>query len=143
MGVVDKIWSFLGVVDEEGRDDENTASMPVSKETVHSSGNVVSIHSNKLVKVVICEPTSFDEVQSLADHLKSRRQLILNFEKTPPEVAQRLADFLSGTIYALDGQFQQLGTNIFVFAPNNMEFTRDHQALMRKHNFTTSTGSFR
>ena len=142
MGVVDKIWSFLGVTDEEVRDDEIISSSSVSKETSHSANNVVSIHSTKMMKVVICEPTSFDEVQALAEHLKNRKQLILNFEKTPPEIAQRLADFLSGTIYALDGQFQQLGTSIFVFAPSNMEFTRDQQLLMRKHNFPV-TGRYK
>ena len=140
MGVVDKFWSFLGVEDEEVGEEEQTISKSVlketySKDTSNSSNNVVRIHGGNTIKVTISEPASFDEVQALADHLKNRRQLILNFEKTPPEVAQRLADFLSGTIYALDGQFQQLGTNIYVFAPNNMEFTRDTQALMRKHNY--------
>jgi cell division inhibitor SepF len=142
MGLVDKFWNFLGVEDED-KDNDDILETPISKEIVPPSNNVVSIHSNKTMKVVICEPTSFDEVQSLADHLKSRKQLILNFEKTPPEIAQRLTDFLSGTIYALDGIYEQLGTNIIAFAPNNMEFYRDSQAVSRKNSYSNSMGSYR
>ncbi len=141
MSVVDKIWSFLGVVEEDDGDD--FIATPSQSGKPATTNNVVSIHSNKMMKVVISEPTKFEEVQDLADHLKNRKQLILNFEKTPPDVAQRLADFLCGTIYALDGQFQQLGTYIYVFAPNNMEFSREHHSLMRKHGFATNSGGNR
>ncbi|MDR1159738.1 MAG: cell division protein SepF [Syntrophomonadaceae bacterium] len=139
MGVVDKIWSFLGVVEEEANEEDLNLNQFKEKEKVKSKDNVVSIHSNKTVKVVIAEPISFDEVQMLADHLKNRKQLIINFEKTPPATAQRLADFLSGTIYALEGQYQQLGNNIYIFAPNNTEFSRDMQVLMRKSNYSPSS----
>ncbi|MDR1615464.1 MAG: cell division protein SepF [Syntrophomonadaceae bacterium] len=139
MGVVDKIWSFLGVVEEEANEEDANLSQFKEKEKNRSKDNVVSIHSNKTVKVVIAEPISFDEVQMLADHLKTRKQLIINFEKTPPAVAQRLADFLSGTIYALEGQYQKLGNNIYIFAPNNTEFSRDMQVLMRKSNYSPNS----
>ena len=84
------------------------------------------------MKVVVCEPDSFEEVQVLADHLKSRKQLILNFENTQPDEARRIIDFISGTTYALDGNSQQLGKNVFVFAPNNVEIAKDVRSLIRK-----------
>lgn len=132
MGLLDSFWSWLGVQTEV---EEHYMELPAGQEHDNkASGNVVSIHSNKNLKVVVCEPEKYDEVQALADHLKNRKQVILNFESTSPEVAQRIIDFISGAVYALDGQSQQLGRNIFLFAPSHVEVSRDHRSLMRKGN---------
>jgi len=139
MGVMDGLWRWLGVEREEVR--EEIIELPAySEEGQRGSTNVVSIHSNKTFKVVVCEPESFDEVQVLADHLKSRKQLILNFDNTPPEVSQRIIDFISGTTYSLEGHSQQLGKNIFIFTPSNVEIAKDHRSLMRKHGFANPFG---
>lgn len=131
MGVFNKMWSWLGLEGEEVVREEYV-SLPGSVEDNQKQTNIVSIHTNKTMKVVVCEPDSFDEVQVMADHLKSRKQLILNFENTQPDEARRIIDFISGTTYALEGNSQQLGKNIFVFAPNNVEISKDHRALIRK-----------
>ncbi len=132
MGLLDSFWGWLGVQTEV---EEHIMELPAGQGNDNrASGNVVSIHTNKNLKVVVCEPEKFEEVQALADHLKNRKQVILNFESTPPEVSQRIIDFISGTVYALDGQSQQLGRNIFLFAPSNVEVTRDHRSLVRKGN---------
>lgn len=136
MSILDTFWSWLGVRTEV---EEEIIELPVVQERETKPGaNIVSIHSNKNLKVVVCEPEKFDEVQSLADHLKNRKQIILNFESTPPEVSQRIIDFISGSLYSLDGQSQQLGRNIFLFAPSNVEITKDHRTLMRKNNYSSA-----
>ena len=43
----------------------------------------MSIHTNKSLRVIVCEPQSFEEVELLTDHLKNRKQVIINFENTP------------------------------------------------------------
>ena len=132
MALLDSFWGWLGVQTEV---EEHIMELPAGLDHDNKvSGNIVSIHANKNLKVVVCEPEKFDEVQALADHLKSRKQVILNFESTPPEVSQKIIDFISGAVYALDGQSQQLGRNIFLFAPSNVEVSRDHRSLMRKGN---------
>jgi cell division inhibitor SepF len=135
MSFLDTFWGWLGVktvVEEE------IIEMPVvqAERDVKPGANIVSIHSTKNLKVVVCEPEKFEEVQALADHLKNRRQIILNFESTPPEVSQRIIDFISGSLYSLDGQSQQLGRNIFLFAPSNVEITKDHRTLMRRNSLS-------
>jgi cell division inhibitor SepF len=132
MGVFSKMWAWLGLESEEVVREEYVPLPGNVEENQKPGSNVVSIHSNKTMKVVVCEPDSFEEVQVLADHLKGRKQLILNFENTQPEEARRIIDFISGTTYALEGNSQQLGKNIFVFAPNNVEIAKDHRALIRK-----------
>jgi cell division inhibitor SepF len=132
MGKLNKLWNWLGLEAEEVQ--EEVIDMPaVPEENMRSISNVVSIHSNKTMKVVVCEPESFDEVQILADHLKNRKQVIMNFENTPKELSQRILDFVSGTTYALDGNSQQLGQHVFIFTPSNVEIARDARSIMRKH----------
>ncbi|MDD3879601.1 MAG: cell division protein SepF, partial [Syntrophomonas sp.] len=64
MGVMDGLWRWLGVEREEVR--EEIIELPAySEEGQLGPTNVVSIHSNKTFKVVVCEPESFDEVQVL------------------------------------------------------------------------------
>lgn len=90
-------------------------------------GTLVSLPGQKQVKVVVVEPRSFEEVQSIADHLKSRRPIILNLEVTDKEQAQRILNFLSGCIYALGGEMQRISNGIFFFAPSNVDIS-----LMRR-----------
>lgn len=84
-------------------------------------GTLVSLPGQKQLKVVVVEPKSFEEVQTIADHLKNRRPIILNLETTEREHAQRVLNFLSGAIYALNGDMQRISNGIFFFAPGNVD----------------------
>lgn len=143
MGKMKQFLNWLGVEQEVVR--EEFVDMPdnAPDENPRGVSNVVSIHTNKTMKVVVCEPDSFDEVQILADHLKNRKQVILNFENTPKELSQRIIDFISGTTYALEGNSQQLGSDIFIFTPSNVEIARDARSIMRKHGFGSIFGGDR
>ena len=35
-------------------------------------------------------------------------------------MAQRIVDFVSGAVYALNGTVERVGSEIFLFAPNNV-----------------------
>jgi len=137
MSIIDGFWKLLGVQNEVEEEilETPSSSYESSKELKNLTNNIVSIHTNKTLKVVVCEPQRFEEAKELADHLKNRRQIILNFEATAPEVSQRIIDFLSGTVYSLDGQTQQIGKNIFVFAPSNVEINKDGRFPSRKSSF--------
>ena len=132
MGMIDSLWKWLGVQTEE----EEVKEIPfVSERDSRTSTNVVSIHAGKGVKVIVCEPERFEEAQVITDHLKNRRQVVVNFESTRPEISQKIIDFVSGAVYSLDGQSQQLGQNIFLFAPSSVEISSDHKSLLRKNDF--------
>lgn len=136
MSLADKFWKWLGVQEEE----ERLALPEPKEETSRNAKNIVSLHGSKTMKVVVCEPESFDEAQTLADHLKNRKQVILNFENTNPDIAQRIIDFLSGTTYSLDGHSQRIGPHIFIFTPSNVEISTDHRSVIRRHGLNTSWG---
>lgn len=141
MGFVDKFWQFFGV-ETETREEVLELPAEAEERKLDRRGNVVSIHAAKTVKVVVCEPSDFDEVKGIADNLKNRKQVVINLERTPVESRQRIIDFISGTTYALDGHIQKIGDNIFLFAPSNVEISVDNRSAVRSSYIFTRPGPF-
>ena len=56
----------------------------------------------------------------IADYLKKRNAVVVNLKRVTPDQAKRIVDFLSGTLYAINGGLQKLGTGIFLCTPNNI-----------------------
>lgn len=73
------------------------------------------------INMQMVEPTSFDDSQKVADCLHNNQPVIVNFENTDPIVAKRMTDFISGTIYALQGNMKKIGRNILICAPKNVD----------------------
>ncbi|MBQ9011901.1 MAG: cell division protein SepF [Bacilli bacterium] len=71
-------------------------------------------------KMILLEPRAYSEAQQIADHLKKRNTVVVNLKRVTPEQAKRIVDFLSGTIYAINGKIQKIGGGIFLCAPNNI-----------------------
>ena len=91
---------------------------------VVSHNNVVSLQaatSSKNSKVVLVEPRVYAEAQDIAENLKNKRATIVNLQRIDREQGVRIIDFLSGTVYALGGDIQRVGTDIFLCTPDNVE----------------------
>jgi cell division inhibitor SepF len=84
--------------------------------------NLVSIQSvQKSSKVILVEPRVYAEAQDISEHLKSKKAVIVNLQRIDKEQGIRIIDFLSGTVYALGGDIQRIGTDIFLCAPDTVE----------------------
>ncbi len=86
------------------------------------SSRVVKLHetASQQMKVVVMQPESFEEARDITNHLKGRKPIVVNLEAVEKEVARRIVDFLSGAVYALDGDIQKISNGIFLIAPNNV-----------------------
>jgi cell division inhibitor SepF len=80
-------------------------------------------------QVFVVEPAEFDDCPQIADHLKSKRSVIMNLESVELSLARRIIDFVGGVTYALDGTIQKVGAGIFIAAPPNTEITGDILSL--------------
>lgn len=69
--------------------------------------------------------TSFGDIQKAADRLKGGEPQIINLEKTPAEVAERLIDFLNGVTYALDGYVEKVSEGAYLFTPSHIAIHAD------------------
>ena len=73
------------------------------------------------MKMIVYHPVSYEDTQNIIDNLKNRKPVIVNMEELEMETAQRILDFLSGAVYALNGTMCKISRGIFVVAPNNYD----------------------
>jgi cell division inhibitor SepF len=110
-------------VEEQPNDAEEVEPYPNGRERSQNQ-NVVSLKSVQASsKVVLCEPRTYNEAQEIADHVVNRKAVVLNLQRVDHQQAKRIVDFLSGTVYALNGDIQKLGSQTFLCAPDNIELT--------------------
>ncbi|GGG10128.1 cell division protein SepF [Paenibacillus abyssi] len=135
MSMMNKFMNFIGLQEEEevverekvtqtysqSDDQEFETSGFETRKNSAKGNNIVSIHSQKNVRVILNEPRTYDEAQEIADHLRSRRSVIVNLQRVRKDQAVRIVDFLSGTVYALNGSISKLGPNIFLCTPDSVE----------------------
>ena len=86
--------------------------------------NVMSINSKSTINTI--KPKNFDDAQIVANCLRDRIPVIINFEQTDPKDAARIIDFISGTTYALNGDIKKVGEMVFICAPNNVHVSSDN-----------------
>lgn len=143
--LLDKVIGIMGFSEEDMEDDfiEEEEKEVVDREEVRPTSTrkgaqVVSIHTQKQIKVVVMEPTSFEESQNIADQLKNRRPVIVNLENAERSLAKRIVDFVSGTTYALGGNMQKVGNGIFLFVPNNVDISGEMKNDLKEKGFLWS-----
>lgn len=71
-------------------------------------------------KMILFEPRAYSESQQIADYLKNNSAVVVKLQRVTPDQAKRIVDFLSGTLYAINGDLQKLGGGIFLCTPNNI-----------------------
>lgn len=126
-------------ITEEDVYEDPPAPVPTKKPRLNipQHSNVVNIPFNQAqVKVVIVEPVKFDDAQKIADCLREQRPVVVNFENTEAEVIRRITDFVTGTIYAIDGNLQTVGRDILLCAPKNVDIAAN---ALNKTNKPAST----
>lgn len=104
-------------------EEDTQDSAPMSgSEQKQSRQNVVNLKSMQQTssKVVLSEPRSYSEAQEIADNIVNRRAVVINLQRVDRQQAKRIVDFLSGTVYAINGDIQKLGSDTFLCTPDNV-----------------------
>ena len=86
---------------------------------------VVAMPQTQQIKMVISQPTTFDQSEEICEFLKEKKSVIVNLEYVNKDVARRIVDFISGGVFALDGHIQKVSNSIFLIAPYNYEITNE------------------
>ena len=110
MGVFDKILGKEELGEITSEDEFYTLDVQEAYRDNNSEGN----------KMILLEPRAYSESQQIADHLKKRNTVVVNLKRVTAEQAKRIVDFLSGTLYAIGGDLQKLGSGIFLCTPKNI-----------------------
>ena len=78
----------------------------------------MSTYGNK--NIIFFYPKSYSEVQKLIDYLKNGESVMLNLDGISDAEAQRMLDFSSGAVYAVNGSIKRVAGNIFLLTPEGL-----------------------
>ena len=93
------------------------------------NGQVLNMNASNKQEVVLFRPGSFNDTSKAADDLRSRKAVIVNMENVDKAMARRVVDFLSGCVYALDGDVKKIAQSAYLFCPHNMDVVGDLESL--------------
>ncbi len=141
--IMNKFYGLLGLEPDNEEDpaeneNENVYSYNYDKETEQedeqeekgffgriNKSKVVNMPGTQQVRMVITQPTTFEQSEEICNYLKERKSVIVNLEYVNKDVARRIVDFISGAVHALDGHIQKVSNAIFLVAPVNYEIASD------------------
>ncbi|MFC3040255.1 cell division protein SepF [Virgibacillus xinjiangensis] len=124
MSIKEKLKNYFTVDDEYEYEYVEDATEQENEPMVKQKGqNVVNLTSMQQPssKVVLCEPRTYNEAQEIADNIVNRRAVVINLQRVDTQQAKRIVDFLSGTVYAVNGDIQKLGAATFLCTPDNVD----------------------
>ena len=88
--------------------------------------NVVNISEKTKAKVALFKPLTFgEETRVIADELIKKHTVIVNLEKTEPDIRRRIIDFLSGVAYSYGGNIKRIASGTFIIIPYNVDLMGD------------------
>lgn len=131
--IMNKVWDLFGMEPAEKEEElednyeyeEYEDEEAEDKRLFGRKNKVVNMPQQQPVKMVISQPTSFEQSEEICNLLKEKKSIILNLEYVNKDVARRIVDFISGGVHALDGHIQKVSNAIFLVAPVNYEITNE------------------
>ena len=136
VAIVNKFLDALGLSNDNEQETENEDIYNIEEEKDteeveergifgNKKGKITSMPQIQAVKMVITQPTSFDQSEEICNYLKEKKSVIVNLEYVNKDVARRIIDFLSGAVHALNGHIQKVSNSIFLIAPVNYDIESD------------------
>lgn len=105
-----------------------------NNETQKKESELTKVQSNKSSKkvgisqgmarkgdVVLVEPLVFEDSKDILDDIKANKVVILNLTKLDLETSDRLLDFISGGIYAMNAKLKTIGDEIYLCVPYGVD----------------------
>jgi len=130
--IMNKVLDLFGVdTAEEEYEEEEIYEQEDDEEIIENRNfwnrrsKVVNMPQSEQIKMVISQPTTFEQSEAICDLLKEKKSVIVNLEYVNKDVARRIVDVISGAVHALDGHIQKVSNSIFLIAPYNYEITNE------------------
>ena len=153
--LMNKVWDLFGMdraeeeedyenedvygYEDEGDEEQEGRGLFGRKNKDNKVVNMPQQQTNgNAIKMVISQPTSFEQSDEICSFLKERKSVIVNLEYVNKDVARRIVDFISGGVYALDGYIQKVSNSIFLVAPSNYEITNEMAREEMKNKLSVS-----
>ena len=148
--LMNKVFDLFGMdqAEQEDYEDEDVYDYENEDEEEVEDKKIFGRRNNKVVnmpqsqsqaiKMVISQPTNFEQSDEICSFLKEKKSVIVNLEYVNKDIARRIVDFISGGVYALDGYIQKVSNSIFLVAPSNYEITNEMAREEMKNKLSVS-----
>ncbi len=136
--IMEKVWGLFGMEPAEDREEIEDVDVEDTTENEeeeqeerklwgrkNNNSKVVAMPQTQQVKMVISQPTTFDQAATICDLLKQKKSVIVNLEYVNKDVARRIIDVVSGAVHALDGHMQKISNSIVLIAPFNYDIENE------------------
>ncbi len=80
-------------------------------------------------------PTSFNQVQEVADKFRGSQPVIVNLQGADRDLARRLIDFASGLCYGLGGQMEKVANQVYLLTPTNVEVSAEERRRLHERGY--------
>ena len=119
--------------EEEEEEDYGFAPVPAvatsNAPSTGFTGQILNMNASNKQEVVLFRPGTFNDTSKAADDLRNRKAVIVNMENVDKAMARRVVDFLSGCVYALDGDVKKIAQSAYLFCPHNMDIVGDLETV--------------
>ncbi|MBQ7715536.1 MAG: cell division protein SepF [Clostridia bacterium] len=88
--------------------------------------------SGTSIEMKVLKPKTFESVPQIADHLLSKRTVVLNLEDADADTSRRIIDFLFGVAYSINGSLKKIATKAYVITPNNVDVGEEKLSSKKK-----------
>ena len=133
--IVNKFLEVFGLPENDNDDEEELIDEEIDDEEAEEQEErsffninrkkVVNMPQTQQVRMVISQPTTFEQAEEICSYLKNRKSVIVNLEYVNKDVARRIVDVMSGAVHALDGHIQKISNSIFLIAPTYYEISTE------------------
>lgn len=96
-----------------------------SKAGTQSGSKVFTFNASTTLHLVVNRPKKYSDAAEIAELYKNKTTVILMFNNTNKDIANRLIDFLGGVSYITDGELKRIGDTTYVLAPYNVDISGD------------------
>lgn len=116
--LIEKLTNFLMPIDNSAntQDDEHLA--------VRNRKPLLHLHSQTELKVYVAVPRDNEEICQLADCLKNKMALLVNYSQIDYQLQQNIHDFLSGVSYVTNSNYTRISERIYMYVPEYAEFDK-------------------
>ena len=112
--LMNKVWNLFGMDSAEPEEYEDEEVYEDEDEELEEDKKIFGRRNNnnkvvtmpgqgQPIRMVISQPTTFEQSDEICSFLKEKKSVIVNLEYVNKDVARRIVDFISGGVYALDG----------------------------------------
>jgi len=127
---------------DDGPDRDEHWEMPYARDSRNhekrarqaQNSKVLEMYGKEGIKadVMLRHPADMSDAAKVCDFIRDEKMCIIDLTGIDRGMAQRIADFLGGACYAINGTIHRISKDIFVIAPSGVRISADIKDELEK-----------